>query len=329
MGWQSAIAIITQNLQAGNTFINALGYFEYNSSGPGPGNLIATNAVVSGTDAYGNAYIGGGWVSYHLTGSNNSAALLASGVLQFYHSSALGGPWVAGPQMSFDGVNTVTYNGLTFDFGTYIGLTHPQSIPATPSAGFAFYANGNSIPSAVVNSGMAGSMPLAQMDTSVWSVGNTVTPGPLGRAWTINANDGVNGTRYELETFAEITMGQTAAETLTIGLILNGTYSAYSTLGASFNSSTLSATYDLPIKFTLAVNANSSNTPQISLVAPLSDTGANRLATNSANMGGHNDGLAWNPGNNNSLQPYAMWGGTGGSNQIIQTRWSALTRIGL
>jgi hypothetical protein len=100
------------------------------------------------------------------------------------------------------------------------------------------------------------------------------------------------------------------------------------TLGASFNGSALSATYDIPLELTVTVNSIGANAPQITLSGPLGNTSANRLATNSANLAGHSDTQRWNPSDENTLALYAAWGGTGGSIQRIETLSSRLTRSG-
>ena len=216
----------------------------------------------------------------------------------------------------------------TFAVGSYIGVTTPGSLPPAPSSGFRFYANGNGTPNAVLTSGLAGNIPLVQIDVSPHNVGNTAAAGDLTETWTVNANDGVQGTCYKIQTFAQMVTGATAAETLTIGVDLNGVKTPLSTLGASFNGSALSTDYDIPIELVMEVNSNGSDAPRITLSGPLGDTSANRLSTNSANMSGHSDVLSWNPGLNNTIAVFAQWGGAGGAGQNISTVSSRFYREG-
>lgn len=181
----------------------------------------------------------------------------------------------------------------------------------------------------VYPSGLTGAIPAIQVDGSTNAVGDTATAGDITTAWSVPAGDGVAGSSYVIRALATVTIGQTTAETLTIGADLNsGTLIPLATLGSSFNSSTLSATYDIPLELTLDVDAVTASTPQIYLSGPLGDTGANRLATNSANMSGHSNTATWVKSNANTLAIYAQWGGAGGSVQNIQTIKSKFYREG-
>lgn len=215
-----------------------------------------------------------------------------------------------------------------FTVGSYVGVTTPGSLPAAPATGFRLYANGNGTMSAVVSSGLAGNIPLIQVDVSAHNVGNTATAGDITKTWVINANDGVLGTVYKIQTYAQLVMGATTAETITLGIDLNGTKTPLATLGASFNGSALSVDYDLPIELVIEINSNGTNAPRISLNSGISDTSANRLSTNTAYLAGHSDILTWNVGNNNSMAVYAVWGGAGGTGQNIATVSSRLYREG-
>jgi hypothetical protein len=216
----------------------------------------------------------------------------------------------------------------TFAVGSYIGITSPGSLPAAPPSGFRFYANSNGTPNSVLTSGLAGNIPLVQIDVNPHNVGNTAAAADLTKTWTVNANDGVLGTAYKIQAYAQMVTGQTTAETLTLGVDLNGVKTPLSTLGASFNGSALATDYDIPIELVMEVNSNGSDAPRITLSGPLGDTSANRLSTNSANMSGHSDVLAWNPGANNTIAVYAQWGGAGGSQQNISTVSSRFYREG-
>jgi hypothetical protein len=126
-----------------------------------------------------------------------------------------------------------------------------------------------------------------------------------------------------------MTMGQTTAETLTIGADIDaGTLVPLATLGAVFNGSTLSATYDIPLTLTLDVDAVGTDTPQIWLDGPIGNTSANRLSVNSANMSGNSNAAAWAKANAHTLAIYAQWGGAGGSVQVIKTIKSKFYREG-
>jgi len=75
--------------EAGNTIISKLGYFEYSGT-PTAGNLIYSNAPSSGTDRFGNHYLGGGWAQYF---AGQAIALQNPGAFQQYIGSLAGG-WI-------------------------------------------------------------------------------------------------------------------------------------------------------------------------------------------------------------------------------------------
>ncbi len=240
------------------------------------------------------------------------------------HSGVTGGVvnLLAG-QMTLGNTSTLVVNDNT----GALTLGQPVATPAS-TAGSQIFSSTNGVPSIETVHGLAGQLPAIQSDNSPHSVGNTASAGNITKTWSIPGSDAVAGTSYVLRTFASFTIGQTTAETLTIGISLNGVNTALATLGAAFNGGTLSATYDLPLELTVQVDAAGVDTPQIALSGPLGNTSANRLATNSANMAGHSNVLTFTKANTNTVALYAQWGGTGGSVQTISTIWSKLYREG-
>lgn len=281
------------------------------SRGAGFNNVPVTQVIVDGSGD------GDGVFVYNGVGSlgNPPIAWLTNGSLLDPYGNVL--PAVMGVD-----------DAGTFAVGSFIGITAPGSLPPAPASGFRFYADANGVPSAVLTSGLAGGVPLVQVDVTHNSVGNTAVAGDITRTWVVNADDGVQGTVYKIQTFAQMQTGQTAIESLTLGVDLNGVKTGLATLGVAFNGGALNTQYDIPIELVMEVNSNGSNAPRITMNAPLADTSANRLATNSANMCGHSDVLTWNPGLNNDIAVFAQWGGAGGSNQIIATDSSRFYREG-
>lgn len=213
---------------------------------------------------------------------------------------------------------------------TYGGAIALQQL-ATPANVIGYgllYSNSNGNPAGETSAGVAGTFPLSQADIGTHAVGNTGTAGNITKAWPVPAGDGSPGTVYTVKALASLSIGQTTAETLTIGASIGGTLIPLATLGAAFNGSTLSAQYDIPLELVVMVDAGGANIPQIYLNGPLGITSANRLATSSANMSGHNNGSSWVKANPNTLAIYAIWGGAGGSQQNIQTIASRLYREG-
>lgn len=286
------------------------GVFVYDPT-PGLGNLIAS-ATDASTDPYGNATLPG------VTGYSKSGGV-------FYAASM-------GP--SLGGASAFTIWTSSSAAGPY---TNQGGIAADSSGNMTVGAAGNLTLNTVAGvlratrdaSSFAGYVPLVQVDGTTSSVGNTATAGDITAAWTVPASDGVAGTSYVIRALATLTIGQTTAETLTIGADIDaGTLIPLATLGAAFNGSTLSATYDIPLTLTLDVDAVSANTPQIWLDGPLGNTSANRLSVNSANMSGNSNTATWTKTSAHTLAIYAQWGGAGGSVQVIKTIKSKFYREG-
>jgi hypothetical protein len=281
-----------------------------------------------------------------LIGSNASAglpnetewALISSGIANGGQqaemaaiSEAADGSSAAAVWAIFNGVTpamVITQNALTY---TGAIVLQQLATPANVIGSGQWFANANGNPAGQTSAGLAGTVPLSQTDLTTHSVGNTAVAGLITRAWNVPAGDGSGGTAYTIKALASLVIGQTTAETITIGLAINGiggTLVPLATLGAAFNSSTLSAGYDIPIEMTLIVDAAGVNIPQIYSDGPLGITTANRLATSSANMSGHNNGSSFVKGNANTLAIYAQWGGAGGSVQTIGTIASRFYREG-
>lgn len=278
----------------------------------GLGNLIASVRATAGTDPSGNAFLPG-IVGYSQAGGTFFATQVGgtglAATTAFYTAPAAGGPW--------------TLQG--FVEGSATGITILSELGMTLQT-----SNGGAAPGAVLSSGLTGGFPVSQLDRTVLAAGNNSTATDITAAWAIPAGDGSNGAKYTIETHVTATTGQTTVETLTLGLDLNaGTLVPLATLGTAFNGGALNTTYEIPVRLHVVPGAGSSaSNAQIALSGPLADSSANRLSTNSANMGGRSDGTAFNPANSNTVALYAVWGGAGGSAQTAGTRWSEFTRSG-
>lgn len=310
----------------------------YSTSPPAANTMVASIAAASGTDSAGNAYFAGfttygkSGLTYYalnqLPGIDHSGTFGA--VTTVYTAASQAGPWTAGSQLNLAGSNIA---GLLADTLEVFGVTGAPTLRfshGTNLAAIAAFvtATANGMLNVLNSAGLSGAVPLVQVDNSTHSVGNTGTAGDITKTWTIPANDGAATTSYVLKAFASLTMGQTSTQTLTIGADIDGTQTPLATLGASFNGSTTSATYDIPLELTVDVDAISLAVPQVSLTGPLGNTSANRLATNSANMSGHSNVTSWDKTVSHTLAIYAQWGGAGGSVQTIATSRSKLYREG-
>ena len=281
----------------------------YNPSA-GLNNLVASVTGTAKTDA-GNSVLPG-LTGYSKAGGNYFATQVGGGTVSniiFSEATTEAGPWTAEASI------TASSAQLSVNGNSGIVLSTGGSAGSVTEA---------------LSSGLTGGIPATQLDRTALSVGNSVTATDLTNTWTIPAHDADNGAKYTIETLVTITTGNTAAETLTLGCDLNaGTLVPLATLGASFNGSALSTTYDIPVRLIVVPGAGASaSDAQIALSGPLGDTSANRLATNSANMAGHNNTTAFTTTAGNTIALYAQWGGTGGTGQSASAQWSEFTRSG-
>ena len=274
------------------------------------GDLIASVSGTQTTDTPGNEVLAGVTGYSQAGGHFYAASLGASGIIgtvQFWDAASEAGPWTQDGYIgaSSAGLVIVSSNGIVLNTG-------PGNTTVT------------------LGSGLTGGLPVTQLDRTVLAAGNNTTATDITAAWSIPAHDGDNGAKYTIETHVTATTGQTTIETLTLGLDLNaGTLVPLATLGIAFNGGALSTTYEIPVRLHVVPGAGSSaSNAQITLSAPLGDSSANRLSTNSANMAGRSDTTAFTTTSSNTIALYAVWGGAGGSQQTAGTRWSEFTRSG-
>jgi hypothetical protein len=327
----------TGTFQAGNVIISPSGTVGYTAA-PAANNMLYSDAPAAFTDSSGNAVLAGvttygkSGLTYYalnqLPGIDKSGTF---GAVTTVYTGTDMTAWTAGSQLNLLGSNLAALVANTIEIfavsGTpVIRLSHGTNLASAAAFLTATATGGLSVEN---ESGLTGGIPAVQADGSTNAVGNTSIAGDITTAWSVPAGDGVAGTSYVIRALATLTIGQTAAETLTIGADIDaGTLVPLATLGSSFNGSTLSATYDIPLELTLDVDAVGADTPQIYLNGPLGNTSANRLATNSANMSGHSNAASWTKAGAHTLAIYAKWGGAGGSVQTIQTIKSKFYREG-
>lgn len=285
----------------------------YYSGTPAFGNLIASIAGTGGTDTFGNAYLAG-VVGYTHVGGNYSAVQSGgSGTVAltgYYTASSAAGPW--------------TLQGFIETVAGEIQVVSNSAIVLSPG--------GTSGTVGIFTSAsLGGGIPVSQINRSAISVGNSAAATDITNVWTIPAHDADNGAKYVLETFVTATTGATTAESLTLGVDIDGGFAfvPLATLGAAFNGAALSTTYGIPVRLIIVPGAGASaSDAQITLEASVGDTSANRLATNSANMSGFSNTTAYSTGFTHSVALYAQWGGAGGAGQSAGTNWSEFTRSG-
>lgn len=331
----------------GNTIPSTVGaqtQFLVYTGAPAAGNLICAITPTNFTDTFGNQVFAGFNILTPFVAGQARLLNIAGGSGQnagiLWKFSTVGqNTWQTGASIVTSGTTTVNAAADSFVQTAVTGGVIPSfntgelvlnSLAATPST-FALgqvFANAHGTVSIVEASQLSGAVPVSQVDVSTHSVGNVATAGDITKTWSIPGGDGAANTIYEIDTFVQFASGATAAETLTIGIDINGTLTPISTLGASFNGSALSTSYDMPVRLRLIVDAVGLNTPLVTLDGPIGDISANRLSTNSANMSGHSGATTFNKANANTIALFAQWGAAGGVGQNVQTLYSELIRKG-
>jgi concanavalin A-like lectin/glucanase superfamily protein len=122
--------------------------------------------------------------------------------------------------------------GWSVNYGTAFSDQFGTTIPAGLNIGF----TGTSI-AALSGTGFAGTLPLTQVDTSIFTVTQAAFT-QLSKAWTIPANDAQAGTAYRLTVSGAGTQG-TTTETLTFQLLVFGVaFASFAVGGSEFPAST-------------------------------------------------------------------------------------------
>lgn len=268
----------------------------------------------------GNETSAGDNAAVQVHSESNDGTIAAMGALVITGAQVL--TWDAGG-VTINGSLDVNGNTATA-FLILPAVSTPTAIPGNAQV----FGNANATPAAETAAGLAGTLPLVQVDISTHAAGNTATAADITKAWPVPAGDGKPGTSYVIKALASVVIGATTAEALTIGVDIGGTKTALATLGGAFNGSALGAAYDIPLEMVLTVDAVSADTPQVYLSGPLGQTSANRLATNGANMSGHANTPTFTKANPNTIAIYAQWAGAGGAGQNVQTISSKFYREG-
>lgn len=297
------------------------GLYVYSGT-PAAGNLIASIQANAGLDPYGLNNCVAGIATYSSLTPGYLAIRMQGAIVEWLYSSSYAGSYTA------LGAIGATVASQAFEFSLL-----PIALPSVSSpAGLAdyatFYGNENGTPAAITPASVPGTLPLSQVDTTSNSVGNSTTATALTLAWTVNAGDGFKGTKYVIETGISFTTGQTTVETFAVGVMINGSFTAISTLGPAFNGSSLDTGYFMPARLVLVVDDIGDGTPLIYLDANLSETGVHALATNGASMSGILTTATWDKGDANTLAVGVQWGGEGGSDQAASTTYSEFIRSG-
>jgi hypothetical protein len=220
MPWQTTLATIFQGT---NFVFNSSGEFFY-SGIPGAGNLLYSNSATNGIDTFGNAYIGGGPVSYNST--NFLAYTTGQSGITVWSATSQAGPYTQVANLEFGagfGWEFSTSSGtITISTTTAIALGGMPT-PATVSGLGQLFSNVNGTPAGLTGGGFAGALDITEPanTTTNATVNAQTTLSKLSNVWSIPANDAQAGTVYRLTAGGVATWGATQ-EVLTLALAAFG-----------------------------------------------------------------------------------------------------------
>jgi hypothetical protein len=274
---------------AGNAGSNA------SSAGPGSGAPPVAGGGTGGLGGFVNGSIG--WAGTAPGGGAGGAGGMTSGTSVGHIGS--------GGQVRLTYVTGKPSVGYSVNYGSAFTDQFGATIPAGMNFGF----TGTSI-AALSGTGFAGTLPLTQVDTSIFTV-TQATSTQLSKAWTIPANDAQAGTAYRLTVSGAGTQG-TTVETLTFQLLAFGVaFASFIVGGSEFPVST-------PFEFTLIcmIAFSSTISAKAAIIGNLSVSTGNQLTVGgtvnaSGGFGQWTGATAVTTATAGSMQLQAKWASAG------------------
>lgn len=353
-GWQilkSGLATFFNVVLSGGTvtgpdyILNPQGFFFYNGA-PAAGNLIISVAPAAGADAFGNAYPAGveifGATAFQ-SASGNNTAVLSAGSLQFI--------FILATLLTLSNQGVFLYTGAG-GLGNLIasmassagadpsGNSYPQGLMSqqltlvnqagTPPA-FAgasvFFSSLQGRPRYLSSAGANNVLERADVNVAAFPIGNVITTQNISAPLNYLANEGNQGSEYEIEIDGVISTGSVAAATLTFELavdasVLGGAF----TIGAVYLANNLSFEYSVRFRLTItAIGAGGT-------ANMVSDGTVNRSAVNlgsaantTLSVGAVGTGKAFDTTVNHTIQAQAFWG-SANAGQSLNTVRTRVTR---
>jgi hypothetical protein len=268
---------------AGNTIINDNGIFTYSST-PALGNLIGSTVGAAANtfvlDPFGNQAFAGTTSYENISGS--FFAINTIGVsLQYATAPAAGGPWTSTTSINF---NSLGRASITDASNLVRNITRSTSQSTGQTAG------------------------------------NTTVPQALYAGVFHTSTDLGNGDLITISSEFNAQMGQTTAETFTIGYQLDGgTVVNLATIGAAIVAA--AAKYSGTLQLNVRVITNGASGTANFWLSGGVQAAANVLFTNGAAIAGTVllPSVAFNTTIVHTLQLVGTWGGAGGSDQSFET----------
>lgn len=325
----NAATFIGSIFQGTDFILSTAGAFWY-SGAPALGNLILSVAPASTTaDGFGNSVSGGGFAAYSATpgivttmGPTGLGFVnIPSGILTVFEMAP------SGLRVSGFGVGQST---LEVDTPITPGLPLLAQSSAPPTSGFGqLYANASGTPSGETPAGLAGSMPLTQVDASVVGPVTAATPTALSKVWPIPAFDAQANTAYRLTVGISGRTG-TTQETLSFQISAFGAALASFTIGGL--QFPVSTDFEGTLICTVACVSSTSARASITGNVSISTVATNLLtSSNSANatipVGGFSGATAITTSVNSNMTLQAAWGSAAVS-CTVSSGFSILERLG-
>jgi hypothetical protein len=350
-GWQllvSGLATFFNVVLSGGTvtgpdyILNPQGFFFY-SAAPAHGNLIISVAPAAGTDGFANAYPAGieifGATAFQ-SNSGNNTAILSAGSLQFlfilatlltlsnsgvflYTGSGGLGNLIASMASSAgaDPSGNAYPQGL---FSQQLTLANQGSAPPAFAGASVFYSSTAGRPRYKSSAGADNVVERSDVNVAAFPIGNVATTQNISAPLNYLANEGSQGSEYEIEIDGTINTGSVTAQTLTFELaidasVLGGAF----TIGAVYLANNLSFEYSIRFRLTITTTGAGGTANMVS------DGGVNRSAVNlgsvantTLSVGAVGTGKAFDTTAAHTIQAQAFWGGTntGQSLTTVRTR---------
>jgi hypothetical protein len=354
-GWQilqSGLATFFNVVLSGGTItgpdyiLNPAGFFFYSST-PAAGNLIASITVASGTDAFGNFYragitsaenvfgtsatLFGAALEFDTASANPRRLLVSPAGLFLYDATGGAGHLIASLAVAAgsDSFGNAYPQGL---MAAQLTLPNQAGAPAAFAGGSVLYSSTAGRPFYLSSAGASAVLERCSINVAQFTSAAVSATGPgsvIGAPLSYQANEGAQGSEYEVEIDGLITTGSGAANVLTFGLGVDGAIlGAQYGVGAVFLVASKTFTYTLRFKLAL-LTTGAGGTAFLSADGSIAQTGANIGSTSlisfavSANSSGAAKAIDTTAAH--TIQPYA-WFASASTGQTLTTYRSKVAR---
>lgn len=216
-------------------------------------------------------------------------------------------------------------------FTQQLTLANQSSAPPSFASASVFYSSIAGRPRYKSSAGADNAIERADVNVSQFTIGNTTTPNVISSALSYEANEGNQGSEYELEIDGVVITGTVAGATLTFALAVDGTVlGGAETIGAVFLADSLSYAYTVRARLTILTTGSSgtcltTTDGAISRQATNAGSATNPLVNTPFGATSGATSKSFDTTSNHSLTIYATWGSTN-TGQSLTTYRTRVTR---